>query len=357
MGKRSGGSTQTTSYEPTEYELDMQRMLRDYGQEQVLPTAQWSNDVAKAFALNQEDFLSTSYPELLRNAIDGIKRHPQSFLYDMDVQRAFRQIRAFRDGMDENTDVLIVSVPTASLNDLGKLKMLPIPTEVTDRIEFPWFPMEHDIGAVAMEFVDVLIKGLNGLKTASTPTTDEIYCSLVTGRIVDAAEVYVNGIRISEFESDAFYSHILRIGSFEAGEDVKVTFLCNTDKWSYLNIRFASFDTASFSEQLASVDKSKVSVNTVYDGYVKLDIKDMEAGEMVLTTIPVEDGWQLYVDGAPSDLKAYQNAFIAFDAGEGSHTAELVFTAPGLKGGAVISCVGVLALAAFIFVDKKLKKE
>ena len=189
------------------------------------------------------------------------------------------------------------------------------------------------------------------------PTTDEIYCSLVTGRIVDAAEVYVNGIRISEFESDAFYSLIFRIGSFEVGEDVKVTFLCNTDKWSYLNIRFASFDTASFSEQLASVDKSKINVNTVYDGYVKLDVKDMEAGEMVLTTIPAEDGWQLYIDGAPKDIKAYQNAFIAFDAGEGSHTAELVFTAPGLKGGAVISCAGIIALAAFVFIDKKLKKE
>ena len=111
--------------------------------------------------------------ELLRNAIDGIKRHPQSFLYDMDVQRAFRQIRAFRDGMDENSDVLSVSVPLTEV-DVEKLKLLPLKAVVSDKIEFPWFPMEHDIGAVAMEFVDVLIKGLNGLKTASTPTTDEI---------------------------------------------------------------------------------------------------------------------------------------------------------------------------------------
>ena len=51
MGKRSGGSSSTTTYEPTEYELDMQRMLRDYGESKAVPTAEWATDVAKAFAL------------------------------------------------------------------------------------------------------------------------------------------------------------------------------------------------------------------------------------------------------------------------------------------------------------------
>ena len=63
--------------------------------------------------------------EVLRKAIDGIKRKPYSFLYDRDVQRAFRQIRTFRDGMDEDSDVLSVSVPITSLNDVEKLKLLP----------------------------------------------------------------------------------------------------------------------------------------------------------------------------------------------------------------------------------------
>ena len=188
------------------------------------------------------------------------------------------------------------------------------------------------------------------------PTTDEIYCALVAGRIVDGADVYVNGIKISSFKSDAFYSQIFRIGSFEEGEDVKVTFLSKEKSFSYLNIRFASFDAQSFSEQLAAVNTSKVSIAEAYDGYVKFNVNGLEANETVITTIPAEDGWQLYIDGTPCDYKIYQNAFIAFDAGSGSHTAELVFTAPGLKGGAAVSCVGVVLLAAFVFVDKKRSK-
>ncbi len=112
--------------------------------------------------------------EVLRKAVEGIKRHPHSFLYDRDVQRAFRQIRAFLDEGGDG-DVLSVSVPISTLGKVNKLKLLPIPTEVSeDKIEFPWFPMEHDIGTVAMEFVDVLVRALNGLKTVQTPTTDEI---------------------------------------------------------------------------------------------------------------------------------------------------------------------------------------
>lgn len=188
------------------------------------------------------------------------------------------------------------------------------------------------------------------------PTTDEIYCSLVTGRIVDGADVFVNGIKISSFNSDAYYSQIFRIGSFEEGEDVKVTFLASDKSFTYLNIRFASFDTAKFSEQLAEVNTSKVSMAEAYDGYVKFNVNGLEENETVITTIPVEEGWQLYIDGSPCDYKVYQNAFISFDAGSGSHTAELVFTAPGLKGGAAVSCAGIVLLAAFVFVDKKRTK-
>ena len=188
------------------------------------------------------------------------------------------------------------------------------------------------------------------------PDTREIYCSLVSGRILDSTEVFVNGIEISEFSSNAFYSQIFRIGSFAEGETVKVSFLCNVDSWSYLNVRFAAFDNEAFASQFAKVDTSKVTPSVVSDGYAKFDISGLGSDETVITTIPAEDGWQLYIDGAPVDYKLYQDAFISFDVASGSHTAELVFTAPGLKTGAAVTCVGIVLLAAFVVIDKKVSK-
>jgi uncharacterized membrane protein YfhO len=163
--------------------------------------------------------------------------------------------------------------------------------------------------------------------------------------------------KISGFSSGKYYSTIIDLGTFNEGDDVKVTFWSNKDKWSYLNIRFASFDNETFSNQFAGIDKTKVKTDAVSDGYVKFNINGLDADETVITTIPVEDGWQLYIDGNPAEYKAYQNAFISFDASSGNHTAELVFTAPGLKTGAMISCAGVVLLAAFLVVDGNISKK
>ena len=188
------------------------------------------------------------------------------------------------------------------------------------------------------------------------PTTDEIYCSIVSGRILDYTEIYVNGIRINNFSSNTYYSQMFRIGSFAEGENVKVSFLCKDSSWSCLNVRFATFDNELFSEQFAKIDRTKVSSELVSDGYAKFSLKNLGSDETVITTIPAEDGWQLYIDGQPASHNEYQNAFISFDVPSGDHTAELVFTAPGLKPGAVVSCAGIVLLAAFVLIDKKLLK-
>ena len=146
---------------------------------------------------------------------------------------------------------------------------------------------------------------------------------------------------------------MLRLGNFKEGDDVKVTIWSEKEKFSYLNIRFATFDKEAFSSQIEKIDRSKVNTEAVSDGYARFGIKGLEQDETVLTTIPAEKGWTLYIDGNPAEYRAYQEAFIAFDVPQGEHTAELVFAAPGLKPGACISCVGAVLLAAFILIDKK----
>ncbi|MBO4681871.1 MAG: YfhO family protein [Clostridiales bacterium] len=185
------------------------------------------------------------------------------------------------------------------------------------------------------------------------PSTSEIYCNLSTARILNETDVYVNGIRINSFESGTFYSQVFRIGSFEQGEDVTVTFLSEAADWSYLDIRFGYFDYKTFERQIGYVDLSKVKTEALEDGYAKFTVNGVSANEMVITTIPAEDGWKLTIDGQEAELGKYQDAFLSFKCPEGTHTVELSFTPPGLKIGAMASCAGIVCLAAFVFIDKK----
>lgn len=221
--------------------------------------------------------------------------------------------------------------------------------------------LENSIYEELKDNVTVLYRNNKNIPIAleyefEAPNDKEIYCTLATGRIMDATDVYVNGIKLASCSANAYYSQMYRIGKFAEGETVKVSFLSDGDSWSYLNVRFANFDADSFSAQFAGVDRTKVKADVVSDGYAKFTVNGLDANDTVITTIPAEDGWQLYIDGAPAEYKVYQNAFISFDAPSGNHTAELVFTAPGLKLGAAVSCAGLVLLAAFIVIDKNRSK-
>ena len=189
------------------------------------------------------------------------------------------------------------------------------------------------------------------------PVTSEIYCNLSTARILSNTDVYVNGLRVNSFESDTFYSQIFRIGAFNEGDDIKVTFLSEAADWSYLDIRFGYFDYELFEKQMDTVDLTKVRTEVLEDGYARLALNGLSSDEMVITTIPAEDGWVLTIDGQPAELGKYQDAFLAFKCPEGSHTAELSFTPPGLKAGAAVSCAGIVCLTAFVLIDKTLLKK
>lgn len=184
------------------------------------------------------------------------------------------------------------------------------------------------------------------------PVTSEYYCNLSTARILNATNVYVNGVLISSFESDAFYSQIFRLGAFKEGEDITVTFLSESAEWSYLDVRFGYFDYASFEKQLESVDLTKVKTDVLEDGYAKFTVNGLGSDEMVITTIPAESGWKMTIDGQPAELGKYQDAFLSFKCPEGTHTVELSFTAPGLKAGAAVSCAGIVCLVVFVLIDK-----
>ncbi len=193
------------------------------------------------------------------------------------------------------------------------------------------------------------------------PNTSEMYLNLSTYRIVNDTKVYVNGLEVAGCGSDTFYSQIYRLGSFEEGEQVNISIQSDCDSWTCLDVSIGYFDLDSFNSQFAKLDLGKVTATKIADGYVDLSVNGVGADETVITTVPYENGWTLYIDGQEAEIKSYQGAFIAFKCPEGTHTAELRFIAPGLKTGAIISGVGIVALAVFVVLDidqkKKVKKD
>ena len=147
---------------------------------------------------------------------------------------------------------------------------------------------------------------------------------------------------------------MLRLGAYEPGDTVRVTIMSGHDVWEYLSVNFAYFDLGTFESQFGTIDTDAVTVTETDDGYVAFTA-DVNAGEMILTSIPYEDGWSVTVDGVPSSVIPYQDALISIDAEPGTHEVVLKFTPPGAKAGAAVSVFGIAGLIAAAIIDNKKK--
>ena len=191
---------------------------------------------------------------------------------------------------------------------------------------------------------------LNYTITVTSP--DELYLNISVPRMNSGCEVWLNGENIANYAARTFYSSILRLGAYEPGETVQVTIMADYDMWTYSDINFAYFDLEGFEAQFAQIDDQAVRVTEADDGYVTLEA-DVQAGDMILTSIPYEDGWTAYIDGEQTDIIPYEDALISLDAEPGHHDIRLVFAPPGLKAGAALSVIGIAGLIVISLMDKK----
>ncbi|MBP5181147.1 MAG: YfhO family protein, partial [Clostridiales bacterium] len=185
------------------------------------------------------------------------------------------------------------------------------------------------------------------------PNSNEIYLNVAVPRTNGGSEIFLNGNIIEACSPGTFYSTILRLGSYEPGETIRVSITIDQDSWDYVDVNFAYFDEEAFASQFAGVNADAVNVTEADDGYVAFTA-DVGAQEMVLTSIPYEEGWTATVDGLPMDITPYADALIGIRTGAGTHDVVLTFTPPGLKGGAALSVVGIIGLIVISVLDKNI---
>ena len=86
-------------------------------------------------------------------------------------------------------------------------------------------------------------------------------------------------------------------------------------------------------------------------------ISTEEKDQMILTTIPYDKGWNVYVDGKRVETYETMNALMAFDIPDGGeHTLELKYWPVEYTVGAIISIIGFITFIAICIIDFILRK-
>ncbi len=155
--------------------------------------------------------------------------------------------------------------------------------------------------------------------------------------------------------------HIFSLGWFEEGEsvDVKITLLddpltvkTNCEYIWYIdrNVYENAFSKLTSSPQLIIDDEY------TEDNLTGI-ITTTENDTTILTTVPYDEGWKLYVDEVETEYYITLDALIAFDIpNSGEHRIELKYSPDVYRVGMIISTAGIFTFILICGVDFALKK-
>ena len=73
----------------------------------------------------------------------------------------------------------------------------------------------------------------------------------------------------------------------------------------------------------------------------------------IYTSIPYDEGWNVYIDGVKTDTFPIGNSLLGFDVAEGEHDIILEYTIPYFKTGIGISIISLFIIIGYVVLKKK----
>ena len=171
--------------------------------------------------------------------------------------------------------------------------------------------------------------------------------------------LFVNG---EQYVSNSIYSRIITLGEREAGEEMTLSFRLDEEKLyiykhtDYLyTLNMDAFEAAYKMLADGNMQIDEDSTDHHIFGSIKTDVDN----KTVMTTIPYDEGWKVYVDGERVDTySVLGTSLMAFDIAEaGEHTVVFLYEPDIYVVSIIVSMISTAIFVALIIVDLRKKKK
>ena len=116
-------------------------------------------------------------------------------------------------------------------------------------------------------------------------------------------------------------------------------------------------DLQLFKEVTDTVKQNQLVIDEDYkEDNIKGTISTNSDDQLIMTTIPYDKGWQVYVDGKKVETFEVAEALVGFriDAA-GDHNVRLVYCSDAILYGAIVSVVSIILFVLIVIFERKLK--
>ena len=170
---------------------------------------------------------------------------------------------------------------------------------------------------------------------------------------------YVNNAAVKQVSANYGYTeksfnnvdrgYLLELGYLEAGDTVTLhsktegqSVSADVYRFDYNALRALQDVLQDESLELTSWKDTKLSGTIT-----------TEKGGVMMTSIPYDPGWKIFVDGVETDITEVKDTFLGVELTPGTHTIELRFMPQGLVLGALITVLSLVMLLAIWLITRR----
>lgn len=149
------------------------------------------------------------------------------------------------------------------------------------------------------------------------------------------------------------------VGRVKAGDKVYVKVVISGYSAALYGVNGYVMDETALSQAHEVLSQGGLDVTHASSTRIEGTV-DLEEDGVMYASIPAEDGWHVYLDGAEVETFALDGALLCFDIPAGEHVVEYRYEAPGFAAGIGITAAGAAALALYYLFPrfwKRLRKN
>ena len=148
------------------------------------------------------------------------------------------------------------------------------------------------------------------------------------------------------------YEHLTHLpgnGYLSLGNDSEITIQIKvlTDEITLDREAFFVEDAAAVEDFYQRLQEQPASFRQVSPTHLEGEVDVTKDGQVLLLTIPYDEGWQMVVDGAATPTQKVLNGVMAVELTPGEHRIELVYQPRGWWLGCTLSAVSLLGVIAW----------
>lgn len=145
----------------------------------------------------------------------------------------------------------------------------------------------------------------------------------------------------------------LELGWLEEGEMVN---LRSDTTGQSMQCEVYRFDYGALDSVYKKLNDSALTV-TGWDDTEVQGIIEVEENGVMMTSIPYDPGWSVWVDGVQMETQEVKECFLGVRLTEGTHEIVLRYFPQGLKAGMLLTAISILVIAGLYLLEQKKKQK